>query len=165
MGAEIERKFLIHPNALDRPWENDGLKKCIIRQGYLKKDPDGVVRVRLSRDDSTENAYLTIKGETIDGHCSEFEYAIPGADGREILRLCGNQTIAKTRYRVPHAGKIWEVDLFSGANQGLVLAEIELSASDEIIEIPDWAGQEVTGDARYFNACLIDHPWSEWAGI
>lgn len=154
MGKEIERKFLVRP----RGWIAPGTGVAI-RQGYLSAGEDGTVRVRIAGD----RAYLTIKGPTTGMSRDEYEYEIPPADAEEMLaRMCRKRTIEKTRYRVPFGGHTWEVDEFSGDNRGLVVAEVELADEKEPVEIPEWIDREVTGDPRYYNANLAEHPFSSW---
>lgn len=155
MGTEIERKFLVAACN----WRDAAVSRTELRQGFLSTEPERTVRVRLT-DGSAE---LTIKGITVDAQRAEYEYSIPPADAAEMLDgLCQPGLIEKTRYRVPHAGHIWEVDVFQGTNAGLIIAEIELASADEAFELPDWIGEEVTGDPRYYNASLTQHPYSEW---
>lgn len=154
MGVEIERKFLVR----DERWRTLGTGVSM-RQGYLSSHPDRVVRVRIEGD----AAMLTIKGRSVGASRGEWEYPIPLADAERFLAsLCEQPLIEKTRYRIRHEGMVWEVDEFLGANAGLVVAEIELEAEDQPFSRPDWLGAEVTDDARYFNANLISHPFSEW---
>lgn len=154
MATEIERKFLVR----DQRWKIGASGKAF-RQGYLATEHAGTVRVRLVG----EQAWLTIKGRTEGYSRLEFEYEIPLADGREILdRLCPGPTIDKTRYRIEHAGHVWEVDAFHGANEGLVVAEIELTSEDESFARPEWLGEEVSGDPRYFNSNLVRAPFLTW---
>jgi adenylate cyclase len=154
MSTEIERKFLVHGDT----WKTLG-DKVSIRQGYLSSHPDRIVRVRI-QDGS---AVLTIKGRTKGMTRGEWEYAIPLQDAQEFLnQLCKRPLIEKTRYRITHAGMLWEVDEFFGENQGLVVAEIELLAEDQVIAKPDWVGEEVTHDPRYANANLLHHPFTRW---
>jgi adenylate cyclase len=155
MGTEIERKFLV--TACD--WRAGAISRTNMRQGFLSTEPACTVRVRLT--DGT--AELTIKGITINAQRTEYEYSIPPADATEMLDgLCQPGLIEKTRYRVPHAGHIWEVDEFHGANAGLIVAEIELEHADEAFALPGWIGEEVTGDPRYYNASLVNQPYSGW---
>jgi CYTH domain-containing protein len=154
MGIEIERKFLLHDDA----WRGLG-QRVLLRQGYLSSDPARVVRVRIEG----ESAMLTIKGQTVGASRGEWEYPIPLADAQVFLEsLCQQPIIEKYRTRIAHAGMVWEVDEFLGANAGLVLAEIELTAEDQPFAKPDWIGAEVTGDPRYYNANLIARPFSVW---
>jgi adenylate cyclase len=154
MGVEIERKFLLAGTS----WRALG-QPVLLRQGYLSSDPERVVRVRVEGDRAT----MTIKGRSVGATRGEWEYPIPLADANELLeRLCEQPIIEKFRRRIEFAGNVWEVDEFLGVNQGLVLAEIELSAEDQQFERPDWIGEEVTDDARYYNSSLMRHPFSSW---
>ena len=154
MGVEIERKFLLAGDE----WRALG-EPLLLRQGYLSSDAARVVRVRIEGD----QAYLTIKGKSVGATRGEWEYPIPLADAAELLDgLCEQPLIEKVRHRIEHAGMVWEVDEFLGANAGLVVAEIELASEDQPFEKPEWIGVEVSGDARYYNANLIRHPFSQW---
>ncbi len=154
MGQEIERKFLVRGEA----WR--GLAAPTpYRQGYLSTVAARTVRVRTVGD----KGYLTVKGLSVGARRSEFEYEIPRADADAMLdELCERPLIEKTRRKIPFEGMIWEVDEFAGDNQGLVVAEVELSDENQEVRLPDWIGEEVTGDPRYFNANLIAHPFSTW---
>jgi len=153
MGREIERKFLVVSPA----WRGQD-EGVAIRQGYLSVDPARTVRVRLAG----EEAFLTIKGLADGIVRPEFEYRIPAADAHALLALCPHPVVEKTRREVPHAGNIWQVDEFHGANRGLVMAEIELESAGETVELPSWVGAEVTGDPRYQNSSLSVRPFSSW---
>jgi adenylate cyclase len=154
MGVEIERKFLLQGDA----WRGLG-QAVLLRQGYLSSTRERVVRVRIEG----EQAMLTIKGANVGATRGEWEYPIPLADAAELLDgLCEQPLIEKVRHRIEHAGMVWEVDEFLGANAGLIVAEIELATEDQPFEKPDWVGAEVSGDARYYNANLISHPFSQW---
>ena len=153
MPAEIERKFLV----ADDSWR-DGTSGVRIAQGYLSQDPDRTVRVRIAG----ENAWLTVKGRTEGITRAEFEYAIPLEDARSLLGLCLPSVIDKTRHEISHAGHLWEIDVFHGENDGLVIAEVELADESISPELPPWAGAEVSSDARYFNACLAVSPYANW---
>lgn len=155
MAVEIERKFLVRGE-----FRHLAESSTRIRQGYLNQERGRTVRVR-TRDDK---AYLTIKGPSTDGGLSRFEWEIeiPFADALEMLRLSVTPVVDKTRWLVPCDGHVWEVDEFHGDNDGLVMAEIELSAADEAFSVPEWAGDEVTGDARYYNSQLARHPYKLW---
>ncbi len=154
MGHEIERKFLLSSDEWRR-----GAQGQLYRQGYLSTDTARTVRVRIVG----QRALLTIKGLTRGISRLEFEYEIPLADATRLLdELCHRPLIEKTRYEVGHAGLTWEIDEFHGDNKGLVVAEVELSAEDQHIELPGWVGAEVSGDARYYNANLAQHPYSQW---
>lgn len=154
MGREIEKKFLI----TDTSWQNLATGKLYC-QGYLNSEKGRTVRVRTVG----EEGFLTIKGPNHCGARLEYEYAIPVDDAREMLaKLCHKPLIEKIRYRIPFAEFIWEVDEFKGENTGLLLAEIELNHVGQKFPIPPWIGREVTGDSRYYNANLVQHPFSAW---
>ena len=153
MGKEIERKYLVTGDA----WRElaEGTK---YRQGYLNSAKERVVRARTMGP----KAALTIKGITQGATRLEFEYEIPFDEANELLELCEQPIIEKTRYKIPHAGLIWEIDEFHGVNDGLIVAECELESEDQAIDKPDWVAEEVTGDPRYFNSNLIAHPFKTW---
>jgi len=154
MSREIERKYLVVGDA----WRFLGTA-TEIRQGYLSTVKERTVRVRVVGD----AAYLTIKGITRGATRTEFEYPIPVSDADEMLdELCERPLIEKTRHVAVSAGMVWEIDEFAGVNDGLTIAEVELEHEDQPFEIPDWVGDEVTADPRYFNANLIAHPFSQW---
>ena len=152
MGIEIERKFLINGDA----WRS--VSPIYFCQGYLNRDKECTVRVRVFGD----NACLTVKGINKGSTRSEFEYSIPKNDGQQLLQLCKQPLIEKNRFIVSYANKKWEVDEFLGSNKGLVIAEIELQSEDEIFELPPWVAEEVTNDARYFNSQLSIKPYTTW---
>jgi adenylate cyclase len=152
MGREIERKFLVDPS-----WRPTG-PGVRVRQGYLCMDPQRVVRVRVAG----RAGFLTIKGKGRGISRPEFEYRIPCRDAEQLLRMSTGSIVSKRRFRVRHAGKVWEVDRFEGANRGLIIAEIELSHARESFEKPAWLGKEVSDDARYVNARLACQPFTEW---
>lgn len=154
MSMEIERKFLVADTAVLQ-----GLRGERMLQAYIAATDRATVRVRIAGD----HAWLTLKGATTGISRREFEYPVPVADAALCLaELCGDGVVSKTRYRVPHAGHVWEVDVFDGANAGLVVAEIELSAADEVFERPAWLGEEVSGDPRYANSQLAVRPYGSW---
>jgi adenylate cyclase len=154
MGVEIERKFLPAGDG----WRGLG-EPTLMRQGYLCSDPVRTVRVRIEG----ERAVITIKSKSIGATRGEWEYEIPVPDAAELLeRLCEQPLVEKVRHRIGYKGHTWEVDEFLGENAGLVVAEIELGSEDEAFETPDWIGQEVTGDPRYYNSSLIRLPYSKW---
>jgi adenylate cyclase len=154
MGVEIERKFLPSSSA----WRSLG-QPVLLRQGYLSSDPARVVRVRIEND----LAWLTIKSSSVGAIRGEWEYPIPAPDAAELLeQLCEQPIIEKYRRRIEFDGMVWEVDEFLGANAGLVVAEIELQTESQTFVQPDWIGLEVTGDARYYNSSLVQHPFSSW---
>ena len=129
-------------------------------QGYITSPPAKTVRVRIADD----KAYLTIKGSGSASGMSRFEWEmeIPGKDALALLGICEGGVIEKDRYYVPFAGHTFEVDEFFGDNEGLVMAEVELSSEDEAFEKPEWLGQEVTGDSRYYNSSLRKYPYIQW---
>lgn len=154
MAKEIERKFLV-----DMSFVNELTDGKRISQGYIETSDKTVVRARIKGDE----AFLTLKGAVKRFTCSEFEYQIPLADAEEIIdELCSGGTIDKTRYEVAHGSHTWEVDVFHGKNEGLVVAEVELQDEAENIELPKWVTKEVTGDIKYFNVSLLKHPYSKW---
>jgi adenylate cyclase len=155
MHTEIERKFLVSGEFL-----TDAAEATEIVQGYLSRVPERTVRVRIKGD----SGYLTIKGKTSDSGMtrSEWEKEISAEEARELLMLCEPFPVIKTRYLVPFAGHIFEVDVFHEKNEGLVLAEIELGTTDENFEKPPWLGEEVTGDMRYYNSYLSFKPYKLW---
>ncbi len=152
MGIEIERKFLV----VGDDWRQ--APAVPYAQGYLNRDKQRTVRVRVVQD----KAWLTVKGASHGATRAEFEYAIPVADAEELLALCDGPLVRKLRRVVEHAGATWEIDEFQGDNAGLVVAEIELASEDEAFEAPPWLGAEVTHDARYFNSNLAAAPFSTW---
>jgi adenylate cyclase len=153
MGKEIERKFLIDAGQLEL---KNGQR---IIQGYLPTSNLTVVRVRLLED----KALLTVKGKNSGAVRSEFEYEIPTEDAKEMLsELCDVSKIDKTRYVLKHGGKLWEVDIFHGQNEGLIVAEVELESEHDEIEMPDWVVAEVTGDPKYYNSSLLSDPFQSW---
>ena len=154
MGVEIERKFLLAGDG----WRKLG-EPVLLRQGYLSSNPDRTVRVRIEGATGT----MTIKGRSVGATRSEWEYAIPLDEAGELLdRLCEQPVIEKHRRRIAFGAHIWEVDEFLGANQGLVVAEIELEFEEQQFDKPEWIGEEVTHDRRYFNSSLIRQPFSAW---
>ncbi len=154
MGIEIERKFLV----VRERWRpsTPGLH---IRQGYLTTNPDTTVRVRMAG----ERGVLTVKGPTQGLSRSEFEYEIPAADAREMLdTLCARPHIDKHRYIEVIDGHRWEIDVFHGDNEGLIVAELELPTADAVFSRPDWVGDDVSHDRRYFNSHLAKVPYRAW---
>ena len=152
MAVEIERKFLV----VGEVWRT--APAVFYSQGYLNRDKARTVRVRIAG----EQAFLTIKGISEGARRAEFEYPIPLWDARELLAMCEQPLIEKHRRKILHDGFVWEVDEFLGDNIGLVVAEIELPAEDTRFTLPDWVGEEVTADARYFNSNLSKNPFSTW---
>lgn len=155
MSVEIERKFLVTGDFTQEVYRSDR-----IVQGYICSQPEKSVRIRI-RD---EEGFLTIKGPSDDKgmHRYEFERKIPLTDAEELLKLCEPGTIDKVRHLIRTGKHTWEVDVFHGANEGLVLAEIELSSEEETFEKPAWIGKEVTGDIRYYNSMLSQYPYITW---
>ena len=154
MATEIEKKFLI---------QNDDWRGIVegkaYAQGYLSTETNQTVRVRTIGT----IGFLTIKSKTIGETRLEFEYEIPIEDANEMLEeLCGKPLISKIRYKIPFEGFVWEVDEFSGENDGLIFAEIELHHEGETFDKPHWIGDEVTGDPRYYNSNLIKNPFKNW---
>lgn len=153
MGVEIERKYLVNTQ-LWKP-SSGGTD---LRQGYLCRTPERTVRVRIGGD----RAWITVKGVTQGISRPEFEYEVPVSDAREMLALCDGPLVEKTRYLEEYEGQTWEVDVFHGANQGLVIAEIELDDPDQAVELPVWVGRDVSGDRRYANSSLSVVPYRIW---
>ena len=153
---EIERKFLVKDNS----FVDEAFKKRKIVQGYICSDADRSVRIRIS----DEEAFLTIKGASDERGWSRYEFEKPVSmhDANELITLCQPGLIGKVRHYVEVGSHVWEVDVFHGENEGLIVAEIELQSEDEIIELPAWVGQEVSGDPKYYNAMLAKQPYSCW---
>jgi adenylate cyclase len=156
MGTEIERKFLLAADA-GESWRTGATSRRLV-QGYLSRDPQRTVRVRI---DET-SAFLTIKGQSTGATRAEFEYAIPLTDAERLLALCLPPLIDKTRHLVIHEGHRWEIDEFFGDNAPLIVAELELASEDEAFARPPWLGAEVTDDPRYFNSQLAMSPYGRW---
>lgn len=156
MATEIERKFLV-----DGDFLSHFTKAIRITQGYISTDPSRTIRVRYT---SENECFLTIKGKSTDDGLSrsEWEYAIPLHEGKQMLKTMGGPTISKVRYLVPYDYVTFEVDVFLGMNQGLVVAEVELIHTDQQVHLPDWVGEEVTGDPRYYNSALLQNPYTKW---
>jgi CYTH domain-containing protein len=154
MPVEIERKFLVKNKDY-----KDLAKGILYKQGYLSIDKQRTIRVRII----DKKAYLTIKGKSNGIENIEYEYEIDFNEGKEILeKLCLKPLIEKYRYKITFKNKIWEVDEFKGLNDGLIIAEIELSNSDEYFEKPEWLGKEVSLDFRYKNSNLMKNPYTKW---
>ena len=156
MALEIERKFLV----LDSSYKHEAFASSHIRQGYICSDRGRTVRIRI-RD---EHAYITIKGPSLDGGLSryEFEQEIPMDDAEKLLTLCEPGIIDKTRWLVKSGQHTIEVDEFHGENEGLIMAEVELKSRSEEPILPHFIGKEVTGDRRYYNSQLRRQPYSTW---
>jgi CYTH domain-containing protein len=154
MAKEIERKFLVKRD-LWKPRDAGTYYK----QGYLNSQKERVVRVRIAGT----KAMLTIKGLTKGVSRSEFEYPIPVEDAAALLdQICEQPVIEKHRHKETHGGRTWEIDVFHGENDGLVVAELELASETEAFERPVWAGDEVSSDPRYFNSNLLKNPYKNW---
>ncbi len=154
MAKEIERKFLVADDAWRELAEGTSY-----RQGYLSTVKERTVRVRTIDD----KGYMTVKGITVGATRAEYEYEIPAAEANEMLdSLCEQPIIEKKRYKIPQDQFVWEIDEFGGVNDGLIVAEIELEDENQEFGKPDWIGEEVTGDPRYFNSNLIAKPFSTW---
>ncbi len=157
MAQEIERKFLVDREKIELPAHG-----LVIRQGYVPTASKTAVRVRIKG----ECAYLTLKGESRGAVRAEFEYSIPLEDAIQMLdQFCEGPMIDKTRYEIHIGDHMWEVDLFTGENEGLMVAEIELATEDELFEQPEWVVKEVTDDPRYYNANLIQNPYCSWREV
>lgn len=154
MAVEIERKFLVANDS----WREKATKKTLFKQAYLNSTPERTVRVRIAGD----AAFLTIKGKNQGLSRAEFEYAIPVTEAESLLALCETPALEKYRYLVQHEAHLWEIDEFFGVNQGLVLAEIELASENESFAVPQWLGEEVSRDKRYFNSALSINPYCSW---
>ena len=156
MELEIERKFLVK----DDSFKSLAYHSSRIAQGYICSSRGRTVRVRI-RD---EKAYLTIKGPADVKGLGRYEWEkeIPLDEGKELMKLCEPGMIDKTRYLVKSGKHIFEVDEFYGENEGLTIAEVELSSEDEAYEKPDFIGEEVTGDVRYYNSFLMKNPFTRW---
>jgi len=156
MGREIERKYLVR----NERWRQGAGPGTPYLQGYISVDPERNVRVRVAGAEAS----LTIKGKSENSIREEFEYRIPMEDAdRMLAKICIKPLIEKIRYIVVQDGKLkWEIDEFAGENRGLIIAEVEMEGDQELVVKPDWLGQEVTDDPRYFNFNLVKHPYSEW---
>ena len=155
MAREIERKFLL----LNDAWRALVTRSIPMRQGYLGGGGEVSIRVRVEG----EEARLNLKSATLGVSRDEFEFPLPLRGALEVLaRFCGQRCVKKTRHLVPLGKHVWEIDEFEGANAGLIVAEIELTAEDETFERPAWLGREVSAEPRYYNVCLLDEPFSTW---
>ncbi len=155
MALEIEHKFLI----INNDWKQQVEYSNTYKQGYMVSDDKRSVRIRTSNN----KAWLNIKSATIGSHRHEYEYEIPISEGLEIMNtLCNTPLIEKTRHFVPFKQHLWEIDIFEGENEGLIIAEVELSKIGETFSLPSWAGDEVTDDLRYYNNNLCKLPYKKW---
>lgn len=156
MPFEIERKFLVTTSWQEIVKDDKGLH---VRQGYLCKNSNVTVRIRTMNS----RGFLTVKGKSKGISRQEFEYEVPLIEAEELLELCTGAIVEKTRYFIDHRGKTWELDVFKGENEGLVVAEIELHDEEEEFEKPEWAGEDVSHDKRYSNSNLSQNPYKSWS--
>lgn len=155
MAIEIERKFLLKNDN----WKKQVLSSTVFKQGYLSGSKKASVRVRIEG----EQANINIKSMTLSITRQEYEYAIPLNDAQTMLdSLCDKPLVEKVRHIAKYKGHTWEIDEFSGDNQGLIVAEIELKDENEAFEIPEWIGEEVSEQQKYYNVNLIKHPYKNW---
>lgn len=151
---EIERKFLLNND----DWRRHIVSSIEIKQGYISDIPERTVRVRVTQN----KAWLTLKGTTKGIKREEFEFEICKADAEKMLVVfCDNNKIIKTRHIVKHQNRTWEIDEFEGKLKGLIIAETELESENEVIELPEWLGKEVSYDSRYFNSNLIKETFTD----
>jgi len=157
MANEIERKFLIKSLP-------DDMSGITMRQGYLQPEKERAVRIRTVEKDGSKKGVLTIKGMGSKSGMSryEFETEIPVPDADHLLSLCDQPLIEKTRFKYDHEGLIWEIDEFHGVNDGLIIAEVELESEDQQFNKPDFIGDEVTGQIKYYNMMLLKNPYTAW---
>jgi CYTH domain-containing protein len=155
MGLEIERKFLVDKDKWSKAVKDKG---NIFRQGYILTDPAKTIRVRLTETEG----FITLKGQSVNASRSEYEYAIPRQDAKELLDNFCASVISKLRYFINYRAHLWEVDEFLDDNEGLIIAEIELSSEDEAFELPEWIDREVTTEAKYYNSNLSVNPYKNW---
>ena len=157
MGKEIERKFLVS-------FLPEGMGGTNMRQGYLQPEKERAVRVRTVQKDESKKGVLTIKGIGSESGMSryEFETEIPISDANHLLSICDKPLIEKTRYKYEYEDLTWEIDEFHGVNDGLVVAEVELESEDQQFENPDFIGEEVTGQVKYYNMMLLKDPYTTW---
>lgn len=154
MGIEIERKFLVKSSE----WKSLG-KRIFYQQGYLLSDKNRTIRIRTIED----KGFITIKSSVLGISRNEFEYEIPVEEARVILEtLCEKPFIKKYRTKIQLNELVWEVDEFIDENDGLVIAEVELENENQKIDIPNWIGEEVSGDKKYFNSMLVKNPFTNW---
>ncbi len=153
MGVEIERKYLLKND----DWRQCGVVPVRMAQGYLNEGGN-TVRVRITG----AKGILTIKSKSKGISRMEFEYEIPLTDAEQLMKLSLTPVVEKYRYKIPYAGHIWEVDEFLGENKGLIVAEVEMQSEDELVEIPNWIGEDVSDDKRYRNSNLAVRPYMTW---
>ena len=154
--VEIERKFRVRSLA----YREVAVSMQRIVQGFLNTDPERTVRVRIKEG----NGYLTIKGKSSENGTTRYEWEqeIPLKDAKKLMEICESGSIEKIRYAVPFGGHVFEIDEFQGKNAGLIVAEVELQHEGQAIERPEWLGEEVTGDSRYYNSQLNKQPYKTW---
>lgn len=155
MPQEIERKYLVNHAKWATVHKPPGE---FLRQGYILNSAAKTIRVRVSDTGS----HLTVKGPNVGATRPEFEYPIPTEEAKELLDLFADSDLSKIRYTITFENRVWEVDEFLGENEGLIVAEIELTREDEIFELPDWISLEVTNDERYYNSNLSTKPFKRW---
>lgn len=157
MPQEIERKFLVRNTSFIK----ESIESKVIKQGFLSSNKNRVVRIRIQN----AQGFITVKGITSKDGTSRYEWEkeIPLSDAEKLLLLCEPTIISKTRYIVPIAKHIFEVDVFKNENEGLIVAEVELIASNEKFEKPNWLGEEVTGQTKYYNSSISQSPYKDWA--
>ena len=156
MGIEIERKFLL----ANSDWRDQASEPVRFRQGYLVGSEKSSVRVRTEG----ERAFINIKSATLGIRRQEYQYSIPLEDAEKLLdELCDKPLIEKHRFYIQNNKHTWEIDEFLGDNQGLIVAEIELKHEEEVFDRPSWLGNEVSDDTRYYNVCLVKHPYKDWS--
>jgi adenylate cyclase len=155
MAFEIERKFLVR----DEAWRRLATRKVRMRQAYLASEGKASIRVRI-KDDC--EAAVTFKSRTPERRRLELEYPVPVLEAEALIALRRGSIVEKERYLVPHAGETWEVDVFEGENEGLVIAELELRDEYQHVDLPLWVGAEVTGQSSYYNSALALHPFATW---
>jgi adenylate cyclase len=155
MGIEIERKYLVDHEQWRQLPKPAGAK---LQQGYMVDEPDRTIRLRLA----DEQAYLTFKSGTTGISRNEYEYEIPVNDAAELFERFVKTRLEKTRYCITYKSKLWEIDVFEGDNEGLIVAEIELESEDEQFELPPWVTIEVSEDDKYYNSCLSVRPFKTW---
>jgi adenylate cyclase len=156
MSFEIERKFLVR----NSDWQPLATKHCNIRQAYLTIGGKASVRVRI-RDNHT--ATVTVKSRPAELRRLELEYPIPMLEAEALMPLRQGSIVEKVRYRIPWGELAWEIDVFAGENEGLVIAEIELANEHQHVELPSWIGEEVTGKPEYYNSFLVQQPFRSWS--
>lgn len=153
MGIEIERRFLPHFS----DWKELATRSIFIKQGYIAREENNVVRIRIEDDGSDKKATLCVKGPPKNGRTPEFEYRVPITHGQALMNLCGKRVLTKRRYYIQHEQYLFEVDKFLGPLESLVVIEVELPTPKHKIMLPHWVGKEVTTDRRYTNASLVEH--------